>query len=230
MATGALFLLSLVPLPAMAAPQPDYLLDEPQEAAASDPFEPINRRIFAFNVLVNDYGLEPLFRTYEGLVPGEVRSIVFNVIDNLRAPWSVVGSAAAADLETSAFYLRRFAINSTFGLLGALDVAAEVGLPRRDSFTGSDLFCAYGLPPGPYLMLPLLGPANARSAAGRVLDYSAAATVLGDYYTTYLGTTTFNQLYRARETALSGEAGLLDPYAALRSVFQQYDTTCGSPK
>ena len=109
----------------------EYLYEAPQEY---DPFESLNRQIYDFNQIFYDYASDPAIRIYGDYVPEGVRSGVANFFGNLREPFSAMNSALAGDWSLSGHYLQRFAVNSTFGLLGVLDVAQEVGIEEREAY------------------------------------------------------------------------------------------------
>ena len=136
----------------------------------SDPIEPVNRAVFAFNTQLDKFLLRPAARAYR-YVPSPVRVRIGNVFSNLTEPYTV-----ANDLLQGKFYQAgrdagRFAINTSIGFLGLNDVAVELGLPQQREDFGQTL-AVWGVPPGPYLMLPLLGPGNLRDTAGLVPQFA----------------------------------------------------------
>lgn len=213
-----------------AAPLPE--LDDEAWAEAPpppDPMEALNRRLFDLNLRLYDGLLEPAFRFYTSEVPVGVQHALRNVVDTARQPFSALASASAGHWSLSRDYLYRFGLNATFGLLGVLDVASEVGVPRRDAYTVGDVFCDYALPPGPYVVMPFFGPSNLRGAAGRVGDIALGVTALGDFYPPYiLGT----NLYRYEDISAGRRSlqGTIDPYVVARAAFAQHNQRCGSPR
>lgn len=142
-----------------------------------DPFEEANRSILKFNLKSDEYILKPLARGYEKVIPRPVRAGVTNFFSNLWEPMTIVndllqGKIAHAGKDTS-----RFVINSTFGLLGIFDVASNMNLPKRREDFGQTL-ATWGVPSGPYLVLPFLGPSNIRDTAGLVPQYRYADVLL----------------------------------------------------
>ena len=136
---------------------------------ARDPLEPLNRSIYQFNEGVDRVVLKPVATAYVDVMPSPVRSGVGNFFDNLRDAWSAVNAALQARPREAAENTMRFAVNSTFGLVGVLDVASEMGLERTTLDFGQTLG-RWGMPSGPYLMLPLLGPSTLRDAAALSVD------------------------------------------------------------
>lgn len=136
---------------------------------ASDPLEPLNRRIQAFNDGLDEALVAPLARGYQNVVPGFARTAVGNFFGNIADAWSALNQLLQGKPGAALDMTLRTAVNTTFGLGGVLDVASEAGLERRSEDFGQTLG-VWGLPAGPYLVLPLLGPSSLRDAGGRVLD------------------------------------------------------------
>ena len=138
-------------------------------ASPSDPFEPMNRSIDRFNTALDEAALKPLATAYKTHTPDPVRTGVRNFFSNLGDVWSVLNNVLQLKpkqaLETSA----RVAVNTVFGLLGVIDVASDMNLERNKEDMGQTLGY-WGMPPGPYLVLPLLGPSTLRDAGGTVVE------------------------------------------------------------
>lgn len=141
----------------------------------ADPFEGYNRSMQRFNDAVDDAVLAPVARTWRDHVPSFVRTGVGNFFGNLDDAWSAVNQLLQAKPEPALTMTMRVAVNSVFGIGGLLDIATEAGLERESEDFGQTLG-RWGLPPGPYLVLPLLGPSSVRDAAGRPLDMAATST------------------------------------------------------
>ena len=142
----------------------------PAPSDPGDPYERINRSILTFNLESDKYFLKPIAKGYEKVLPKPIRSGVSNFFTNLWEPMTIVndllqGKFAHAGRDTS-----RFVINTTLGLFGILDVATEMNLPRRKEDFGQTL-AVWGVPSGPFLVLPFLGPSNIRDTAGLVPQY-----------------------------------------------------------
>ena len=135
----------------------------------ADPFEGFNRGVQAFNDGVDDALLKPVATTYRDVVPSFARTGIRNFFGNLGDGWSAINQLLQGKLESALNMTLRMAVNSTFGFGGLLDIASEAGLERRSEDFGQTLG-VWGLPSGPYLVLPLFGPSTIRDAAGRVLD------------------------------------------------------------
>ncbi|KQV49672.1 VacJ family lipoprotein [Massilia sp. Root335] len=139
----------------------------------ADPLEPLNRATFRFNDALDRHIAQPVARTYNRVVPRPVRTGVDNVFSNLGDVTVMFNDFAQLRLMDGMNDLMRVAVNSTFGLLGVLDIATPAGIARHDQDFGLTLG-HYGVPGGPYLVLPLFGPSTFRDAAGFGVDQYAA--------------------------------------------------------
>jgi phospholipid-binding lipoprotein MlaA len=171
--------------------------------AAPDPLEPVNRRIHAFNQLVQAYALAPLAALWREQVPEPARQGIGHAVANLGEPLTALSGLAAGEFGLAWHATARFGINATLGWGGWRDAAAERGWERRRMAPG-EAACAWGVPSGPYLVLPLLGPSNLRDASARIAAGALFAQGVG----------VAPELERiARQS--------LDDYAVLRSVQRQ---------
>lgn len=134
-----------------------------------DPFEPFNRAVFKFNDAVDRAALKPAATAYKNVTPGFVQTGVNNFFGNLSDLWSSVNNLLQGKGQDGMNDFTRFAMNSTFGILGVLDIASEAGLPKHNEDLGQTLG-RWGVPSGPYLMLPLLGPSTVRDTAALPAD------------------------------------------------------------
>jgi phospholipid-binding lipoprotein MlaA len=137
-----------------------------------DPFEKFNRQMFAFNDAVDRVALKPAATAYKQVLPTFVQTGVSNFFGNLSDLWTGVNNLLQGKGQDGMSDLTRFSLNSTFGLVGLLDIASEAGLHKHNEDFGQTLG-AWGMPAGPYLMLPLLGPSTVRDAAVIPLDVAA---------------------------------------------------------
>lgn len=134
-----------------------------------DPFEGYNRAVFRFNDAVDRTVLKPTATAYKDYTPGPVQTGVNNFFGNLSDAWSGVNNLLQGKGQAGMGDLTRFAFNSTFGILGVLDIASEAGIPKHNEDFGQTLG-VWGVPSGPYLMLPLLGPSTVRDTAALPAD------------------------------------------------------------
>lgn len=137
----------------------------------NDPFEPFNRMIFGLNLGLDMMIIEPLAMMYVELFPEYVRERIGYVLRNLGEPVVLVNNLLQGELEDARVTLGRFFFNSTFGVVGIFDVSTDWGLPYKKTDLGLT-FASWGVESGPYLILPVLGPSNARDAWGRLGDFS----------------------------------------------------------
>lgn len=142
-----------------------------------DPWEAFNRKVFAFNEVLDDTLLKPVAQAYRSAVPELVRRGVDNVLGNIGDVWSAANQLLQGKVEYGLNMGMRVLTNSFFGLGGLLDPATEMGLIRRSEDFGQTLG-HWGIGPGPYIVLPLLGPRTARDTAALSLDLQADASRL----------------------------------------------------
>ena len=138
-------------------------------ASDDDPLEPMNRVIFNFNEVVDDNILEPIAKGYRYVTPDPVENSVTNFFNNLGEINTIVNSALQMKLDKTVSSSSRLVINSTVGVLGLFDVASSLGIPRHKEDFGQTLGF-YGIPSGPYLVLPFFGPSSFRDAPGFYAD------------------------------------------------------------
>lgn len=141
-------------------------------SVADDPRDPLlsfNRPVDGFNERLDRAALQPVAKAYERTVPSAVRIGVSNFFANLGDVWSAVNSALQLRPVNAAQNGMRVAVNTVFGLGGLLDIATDAGIERHKEDFGTTL-ARWGVPSGPYVVLPLLGPSTLRDAAALPLD------------------------------------------------------------
>lgn len=139
------------------------------QANSTDPYEGFNRSIYNFNSKVDRYVLKPLAKTYEKITPDQVESGIHNFFENLEEPRTVVNSVLQGKFAKAGLSSGRFVLNSTVGVLGFFDVAGKLDIPKQNEDFGQTL-AVWGVPSGPYLVLPLFGPRYLRHAGGFIPD------------------------------------------------------------
>jgi phospholipid-binding lipoprotein MlaA len=147
------------------------------DAHPQDPLEPWNRGVYKFNDVIDTNVLKPVATTYTNVTPEPVRRGVGNFFNNIRDVWSSANAALQLRPQEAVENMFRVGVNTFLGLGGVLDVATELGIPRTRLDFGQTLG-RWGVPSGPYLVLPLLGPSSVRDATGtgvqfRVNEYTA---------------------------------------------------------
>lgn len=139
-----------------------------------DPLEPLNRGIYQFNDGVDRAVLKPVATVYRDVTPSPVQTGVGNFFANLRDAWSAFNALLQARPREAAENFMRFNVNTFLGLGGVLDIASEMGIERTKLDFGLTLG-RWGVPDGPYLVLPLLGPSNLRDTAALPVDMQGDA-------------------------------------------------------
>jgi len=134
-----------------------------------DPLEFLNRRVYRFNAIFDKWVFLPALRTYRMAVPAPLRRGFSNFLSNLDQITSLANSLLQLDAEKSAGTLGRFLVNSTLGCAGLADPARYLGLIDYDEDFGQTLG-RWGVGPGPYLVLPIVGPSSVRDGIGFGLD------------------------------------------------------------
>ncbi|MCD6035295.1 MAG: hypothetical protein K0R63_1036 [Rickettsiales bacterium] len=190
----------------------------------ADPLEPFNRGVLAFNHIIDRFFAKPVAKTYRFIVPTKGREMIGNALNNIGEPTHAVNAFFQGDIDQGFQSSWRFILNSTIGMGGVFDVAAEAGLNKRQEDFGQTMGY-YGAGHGFYLMLPIFGPSSVRDGAGKIVDaftnpmtYSEseeaqiAYRVLSGIHTRY-------ELLGLMEDV---EATSFDPYAAYKSLYVQY--------
>ena len=137
-----------------------------------DPIEPVNRTMFAFNQAVEFGVVTPVSRAYDVVLPNLVKDGIRNFINHLRSPLNFINSILQGNFDQAAEVFGRFTLNTIAGFGGIFDPAKEMGLPYKGEDFGQTL-AVWGFGPGPYLVLPIIGPSNLRDMTGRVVDFFA---------------------------------------------------------
>jgi len=189
--------------------------------AAQDPLEGVNRRIHAFNQGVQAYVLGPATEAYLAVTSPGFRTGIANALSNLGEPVTAVSSLAAGDVTRATNAVIRFGINTTLGLGGVNDAAGPLGFPRRP-FGLADAACAWGVPRGPYLVLPVLGPTTLRDASAMATSVALLAQAVGPEAVIGWRTSEMFVSYSGIHHELRRiDAEALDSYAVHRSAYLQ---------
>lgn len=141
-------------------------------ANPNDPLEPMNRSISRFNDSLDENVLKPVATSYQDVTPDLIQKGVRNVFNNLSDIWSTVNNGLQFKGRDTAESLMRSVVNTVFGIYGVFDVATPIGLQRHPEDFGQTLG-VWGVPNGPYVVLPLFGPSTLRDTAGMPVDTSA---------------------------------------------------------
>jgi len=186
----------------------------------ADPWEGVNRPIFAFNDVLDTYALKPLAQGYQFITPGVVQDGIHNVFNNLGEVKNLANDVLQAKFHSAGVDTSRFLLNSTIGLVGLIDVATPMGLQRSDEDFGQTLGY-WGVNSGPYLVLPFLGPSPLRDAPAILSDaYAYPVRYIGDVPTRnslyVLGVIDGRAQYLTAEKLMTG-----DKYTFIRSAYLQ---------
>ena len=141
----------------------------PGEPDPNDPWEPFNRSMYGFNDTLDKAIIAPVADVYLH-IPNGGRTAVHNFFVNLGYPTTMINQFLQGKIDNGFEDTMRFIFNTTLGLLGFIDIAGTVGIPRRDEDFGQT-FAVWGIPPGNFLTLPILGPKTVRSAVAWPLDF-----------------------------------------------------------
>jgi phospholipid-binding lipoprotein MlaA len=181
----------------------------------ADPLERVNRVTFAFNDAADKVVLIPVAKGYRAVFPGFVRTGISNFFSNLGDVWVSVNDVLQGKFQEGLEDATRVIFNSTFGIAGLFDFASDVGLPKRTEDFGQTLGW-WGIPSGPYLVLPLLGPSTFRDGTALLVDGRADLV-----YRAVDDVPLRNSLYATR--AISTRANLLDASSVLeQAALDQY--------
>lgn len=213
------------------APSPENTEAYAEYEARNDPLEPLNRGIFGFNNVVDLFILRPAAGFYRGLTPPPVQTGVTNFLRNMKSPVVLINDLLQGEFERAGITVARFFINTIGGVGGLYDLASEFDLEYHGEDFGQTL-AVWGVPDGPFLMLPLIGPSNPRDAVGLAVD-----TFIFDPFTWWVrvnpddrdifqyarfGLTAVSERARNYDELEDIRKSSLDPYATFRSLYRQY--------
>jgi phospholipid-binding lipoprotein MlaA len=194
----------------------------------NDPLEPFNREIFDVNLFIDRVALKPIAQAYVKIVPEPGRNALRHFFDNLNEPIVFGNNVLQGEFKRAHDTMGRFLMNSTLGLGGTLDLATSAGLEKQTGDFGQTLY-SWGVPDGPYLVLPVFGPSNPRDAAGLGVDLYAAPwdRLASNYHYWWVGLVHgfvdgVDQRARNLDTLDEIQRNAIDFYAELRSLFRQH--------
>ena len=188
----------------------------------ADPLEPVNRVTYKINDWGDKFILRPVAKGYEWIFPSFVRTGISNFYDNLSYPMDIVNALLQGKFTQAASDTGRLALNSTLGLAGFLDPATDVGLARHEEDFGQTMG-VWGIPQGPYLVVPLFGPRTMRSGVGNLVDalYHPQVQMRNSSLRTKINILYFIQL-RASLLGIDKELQrAFDPYTFVRDAYLQ---------
>ena len=214
-------------------PLDDSAFEHEHEEAPSgfpDPLENSNRTMLWFDQEVDRFVVDPIVRIYQFLVPPPGRRAVRRFTLNIGSASILINDLLQREWGDASITTQRFVINSTIGVGGLFDPAAAIGMERHHSDFGQTL-ALLGIDSGPYLVLPLMGPSNARDSGGRVVDFFMQPLLyilpIAQLFV-YEGSLGLSSGLAARDAYSEGIAALrsssVDYYSALRNAYYQTRT------
>ncbi len=189
-----------------------------------DPLEPVNRKIFIFNGVLDRVLLRPLANGYQQLVPKPAKTKVANFIDNLYTPVTFINNILQLDFSAAIKSFWKFTFNSSFGILGFNDLTTKRGLKVKKQSFGATL-AHYGARPGAYIVLPFYGSTNLRDMLDLIFFDKALNPVIyqisDNAYMAITGVTLLHKRAALLPTTDQIEKNSVDPYTVIRSMLHQ---------
>ena len=206
------------------ADDPDAVADFRQ---TNDPLEPTNRVFYAINNGLDTVILRPVAKAYRYAVPAPVREGIHNILANLGTPVALTNDVLQGKPRRAGDTTMRFVINTTVGVLGFFDVAKGWGYPDHETDFGMTL-AKWGVPEGPFLFLPVLGPSDPRDASGFGVDIAldpftwvGQGTAVTAANWSRFGLNAIDSRERYLDATEQIKKTALDPYATFRSLYRQ---------
>ena len=219
-------------LSANAGSDGENTISKKQPKPVKDCFETVNRGMFAFNQALDNVIFEPVAKGYR-YIPSPIRTGTSNTLSNLSNLITIPNNLLQGDVKTAGVNTIRFVLNTTLGILGIWDPAQVLGFEKKEKEDYGQTLGSWGIGPGCYLVLPVLGPSTVRDAVGTFANFVGGdpwynVTVTNDtnyfnesdYYTTRI---TSGVDYRAKnvESFDNLEKNSIDFYASIRSLYLQ---------
>ena len=193
----------------------------------NDPLEPLNRKIFVANEFIDKILLKPAAEVYVFVIPKGGRDALRRVLDNMKGPVIVLNNMLQGQFNRAGAAATRLAIDTTIGVGGLFDPASRWGLQKQTGDFGQTLF-VWGLPEGPYLIIPVLGPSNPRDLLGTAVDsygdpitFLAKAKGIEDLQVVRFVVDGIDQRARVIDVLDELKKNALDYYAEIRSLARQ---------
>ncbi len=189
------------------------------EAAVYDPLERVNKRIFKFNLWLDRWLLEPVAIVWDGLFPHSFHVSLRSAVQNARTPLVLVSDVLQGKPLSAAVDLSRFLINSSLGIGGLFDPAGHFGLEGSDEDLGQT-FGVWGIPAGPYLVIPVLGASGSRDIVGTIIEAVPQSVVLSWVVNLTVNTVDIvNRRTLLLETIREEREAAFDLYSAVRNAY-----------
>jgi phospholipid-binding lipoprotein MlaA len=222
-----LILVSFVVSGCASATKDQVVAESIASQKVSDPIEPLNRAVFSFNTVFDKVAVRPVAILYRGILPEFVRNRIAYSLDNLSMPVTTINNILQFEFGKAGVSTARFVINSTIGILGFFDPASYFGLEADYEDFGQTL-AVWGVPTGPYIVLPFLGPSTPRDFTGllstSLIDptYQVGNSTNRDLFRSYrMGVGVVNFRSENIEIFDDLQNNSIDYYAAVRSFYNQ---------
>ncbi len=198
----------------------------PGPADERDPFESYNRAIYKFNKTVDDAAIRPVAQAYVDYTPEFIRTGVSNFFSNLADVVVLVNDLLQFKIEQAGSDFYRIMVNSTLGIFGLFDPATHVGLPKHREDFGQTL-AVWGVPSGPYFMIPFIGPSTVRDTGGFVADIYTHPLFYTPINDNAVAWGAVGLAYIDKRAELLGasrvmDEAALDPYIFMREAYLQH--------
>jgi phospholipid-binding lipoprotein MlaA len=220
---GVVRLIAANAVSAVEEPTATSPLNDDEVLEEYDPWEPFNRRMFAFNRQLDRVVLKPVATVWDRALPDLVQESIGNFFGNLSMPLRLVNHLFQRNLEGAGWEFARFSLNLSMGVLGFFDVATELGIAKSEADAGQTLG-VYGAGPGPYLVLPVLPPLTVRDGIGFAVDRAMNPLSYTVPFAANAGSRGAN-LVNERASHLERFEGIeeevLDLYMAVRNAYLQ---------
>jgi phospholipid-binding lipoprotein MlaA len=210
--------------PTVIAPVKEDTTIVNNELVYNDPLESINRAVFTFNHYSYSYVLSPLASAYDTVTPDPVQDSIGNIFDNLREPLNLLNNALSGEGNKAGANLGRFLINSTVGLLGIFDPASAWFEIEPEKKRINDVLATYNVGTGAYIVLPFLGPSDARSTSSFIVEGLVHPTkaIFSNPELYYVrGVDAFDDFSEQSELYLTLYEQASDPYIYFRNQYIQ---------
>jgi phospholipid-binding lipoprotein MlaA len=230
-----LLLTTILICPVFAESQSDFSNGEEETAVSeiNDPLEPFNRGMYGVNSVIDGLVMKPLAIAWRLVLPQPVREGAGHVLTNLKSPITATNHLLQGEPKQAATAVARFFINTTVGILGMFDAAADLGLPGEET-NFNETLGVWGVNTGPYLIVPILGPSSVRHVVGIGGDYFMQPynyyfngdSHHGDSWvpTAITGVDAIHQRNLVLESVDDVVDNAADPYATFRSAYFQYQS------
>ncbi|VUD56824.1 putative phospholipid-binding lipoprotein MlaA [Thalassocella blandensis] len=199
-------------------------LDEdasPSTPKKEDRFESFNRAVFSFNMTADRWLIKPVAKGYDFILPDPVQSGIGNFWGNLKEVSNVVNDGLQWKWKQAANDSGRFLINSTVGVLGFFDVARKMGLEKNEGENFTQTLAAWGVPRGPYLVLPILGSNTVRGTISLPVEWKLSPTSYINNFEARMGAKALEQLHVRTELLGTEELATGDFYVFVREAYMQ---------